>query len=305
MLQESGALLGRTGLRLWKPSDDGWPTGFEDLGAAQPQRLWKVCAEEQGKTEWSDRRCIAVVGSRKASVWGKACAREIGESLSHSGICVISGLARGIDAAALRGSLRGPIPPIAILGNGLPQIYPPENRRLAQEIVSAGGLLVSEYSPETPPRGYHFPQRNRLISAWSEAVVVVEATCRSGSLGTAHRAQEMGRTVLTFPGSVVDGGHAGCHSLIRDGALLMESVAEVQEWVITGRDSGHFLAQERRLRKLWKACGWKRKGASPPEMQKLEEIQRQTGWSAAFLLQVWWRWQECHAKDDPLDQGQV
>ena len=305
MLQESGALLGRTGLRLCNPTHHVWPTGFEDLGAAQPQRLWKVCAEEQGKTEWSDRRCIAVVGSRKASVWGKACAREIGESLSHSGICVISGLARGIDAAALRGSLRGPIPPIAILGNGLPQIYPPENRGLAEEIVSAGGLLVSEYPPETPPRGYHFPQRNRLISAWSEAVVVVEATCRSGSLGTAHRAQEMGRTVLTFPGSVVDGGHAGCHSLIRDGALLMESVAEVQEWVITGRDSGHFLAQERRLRKLWKACGWKRKGASPPEMQKLEEIQRQTGWSAAFLLQVWWRWQECQAKDDPLDQGQV
>ena len=304
-MEKSGASLKGTDLRLWKRSGVGWPTGFEDLGATQPQQLWKACANGKGEGEWSDKRCIAVVGSRRASVWGKACAREIGESLSHSGICIISGLARGIDASALRGALRGPVPPIAILGNGLPQIYPPENRGLAEEIVFAGGLLVSEYPQGTPPRGFHFPQRNRLISAWSEAVVVVEATRRSGSLGTAHRAQEMGRTVLTFPGSVADGSHAGCHSLIRDGALLMESVAEVQEWVTTGRDSGHFQAQERRLRKLWKTCGWNRTGASPPEMQKLEEIQRQTGWSAAFLLQVWWRWQECHANDDPLDQGQV
>lgn len=305
MLQKSDASLGGSGLRLWKRSTDGWPTGFEDLGATQPQQLWKACANGKGEEEWSDRRCIAVVGSRKASVWGKACAWEIGESLSHSGICVISGLARGIDAAALRGALRGPVPPIAILGNGLPQIYPPENRGLAEEIVSAGGLLVSEYPPGTPPRGYHFPQRNRLISAWSEAVVVVEATRRSGSLGTAHRAQEMGRTVLTFPGSVAEGGHAGCHSLIRDGALLMESVAEVQEWVLTGRDSGHFQAQERRLRKLWKACGWDQSDSSLPEASRLEELQRQTGWSAAFLLQVWWRWQEHHGKDGTLDQGQV
>ena len=290
-----GDLLGSNWkLRVWNRGQQLWPSGFEDLGTGQPQRLWKLYSSGDCETDSNPRRCIAVVGSRKATAQGRSCALEIGERLSRSGICVISGLARGIDAAALLGALRGPVPPVAILGNGLPQIYPAENQGLAQNMIEAGGVVVSEYPPGTPPRGFHFPQRNRLISAWSEAVVVVEATRRSGSMGTAHRALEMGRTVLTFPGAVETGKHAGCHSLIREGALLIESASELMEWVSSGRDPGNLQAEERRLQKLWKICGWDKNNPEPPGAERLPALQRQTGWSAAFLLQVWWRWQERH-----------
>ena len=287
----------------WTRGDDRWPPGFEDLGPDQPDSLWLA-----GGDQLEPYRTIAVVGSRNASVWGKMCARDVGRSLSEQGLCVISGLARGIDAAALAGALKGPVPPVAVLGNGLPGIYPPENLRLAQEMVAAGGALVSEYPQGTPPKGFHFPRRNRLISAWAEAVVVVEATLRSGSLGTAHRAQEMGRSVLTFPGAVGDGRHAGCHALIREGALLIESTEDLLEWISTGRDPGILEAENRRLERLWKVCGWESGSGSEADVDSLIDLQRQTGWSAAFLLQVWWRWQQSRvlrSSTAPEDQGQV
>ena len=287
---------------LWFRESDDWPQGFEDLGSTQPENLWRW-----GPLKIQGSRVMAIVGSRRASVLGLARAREAGLQLSQAGISVISGLARGIDAAALRGALKGDVPPVAIIGNGFPKIYPPENQLLAHEIVEAGGAILSEYPPGTPPRGFHFPQRNRLISAWSEAVVVIEATKKSGSLGTAHRAQEMGREVLAYPGAVERGQHTGCHALIREGAVLVESVESILEWVNGHRDLHVRTVEERRLKRLWKLCGLDERFSEPSGAGDLATLQKQTGWSAAFLLQVWWSWQERHrfGKEQDLNQGQM
>ena len=273
--------------QIWLRNSDDWPKGFGDLGSTQPVELWRW-----GPCRLEGRRVVAIVGSRRASVLGLARAREVGLLLSEAGVSVISGLARGIDSAALKGALEGQAPPVAIIGNGFPKIYPPENKHLAQQIVDAGGAILSEYSTGEPPRGFHFPQRNRLISAWAEGVVVIEAAQRSGSLGTAHRAQEMGREVLAFPGAVESGQYAGCHALIREGALLVESATAVVEWVKGHRGEPFRLAEERRLKRLWKLCNQSEDPPNPAEVGDLESLQQLTGWSAARLLQVWWSWQE-------------
>jgi DNA processing protein len=138
---------------------------------------------------------------------------------------VVSGLARGVDSAAHRGAL-GSGRTVAVLGSGVDRIYPSEHRRLAREIAVAGGV-VSEYPPGRPPLQFHFPMRNRLISALSRAVVVIEAAEDSGSLITAACALEQGREVMAVPGNVLTGRNRGGHALIRDGATIVESAEDV------------------------------------------------------------------------------
>jgi len=154
---------------------------------------------------------------------------RLGRELAERGWCVVSGLARGIDRAALEGAVLAGGSPWAVLGNGLPMIYPPEHRELAERLVAAGGALLSELPCDAPPRRDHFPRRNRLISGLSRGVVVVEATERSGSLITAGWALEQGREVLAVPGPAEGPGHQGCHRLIREGATLVTSAEEVLE----------------------------------------------------------------------------
>ena len=219
---------------LWRPNEPSWPQQLLSI-PTPPRRLWRSGATPVAAPT------VAIVGSRDASVAGRTFAFELAEKLTSCGFRVISGLARGIDTAALEGALRGgqgggPAP-LALLGNGLPGIYPPENSSLAARIVAGGGSLLSEYSPGTPPRRYHFPRRNRLISGWSLAVVVVEASCRSGSMGTARHALEQGREVCAVPGSVGDGGHEGCHRLIQDGAHLVTGARDVMEVCAGWRDA--------------------------------------------------------------------
>jgi DNA processing protein len=168
---------------------------------------------------------VAVVGSRAASPYGLEVAHEFGAALAEAGVTVVSGLARGVDSSAHRGALtRGTT--AAVFGSGADVVYPREHRALVTEIARRG-VIVSELPPGSPPRQHHFPRRNRLISGLSLAVVVVEASTRSGSLQTARLALEQGREVMAVPGNILGDRNRGCHGLLRDGAMLVEQVSDI------------------------------------------------------------------------------
>jgi DNA processing protein len=166
-----------------------------------------------------DALAVAIVGSRRATPYGLEQADLLAADLAARGVTIVSGLARGIDAAAHRGALRVGGRTIAVLGSGVDVVYPPEHRRLADEIA-ARGAVVSQFAPGTPPLPQNFPIRNRVIAALSRAVVVVEAAERSGSLITARLAAELGREVLAVPGRVTSPESRGANRLIQDGAAV-------------------------------------------------------------------------------------
>jgi len=178
-----------------------------------------------------DELCVAVVGSRLASVYGRFTTEKLSRELALKGVTVVSGLARGIDAAAHRGALAGRGRTIAVLGTGIDTIYPPENKKLAEMIVE-NGALVSEFSMGTPPNASNFPARNRIISGISMGVVVVEAGEKSGSLITARIAAEQGRSVFAVPGEMGAAGSRGTNHLIKQGATLLEDIDDIFEEII-------------------------------------------------------------------------
>lgn len=169
---------------------------------------------------------VAVVGARRATPYGENVARHLARGLATLGAAVISGMARGIDAAAHRAALDTPGATIAVLGTGIDVAYPPENRRLRDRIAEEG-LLVTELPPGTPPRREQFPIRNRIIAGLSLGVIVVEAGARSGSLITARLASEGGREVCAVPGSIFSEVSEGAHRLIQDGAKLVHRLEDV------------------------------------------------------------------------------
>ena len=169
---------------------------------------------------------IAIVGSRKATPQALQIATQFGEELSNQGITVVSGFADGIDAAAHQGALLGKSSTIGVLGTGIDIVYPAKNQDLAVE-MSQSGLLLSEFPLQTTPVAKNFPRRNRLIAALGLGTVVIEAAEKSGSLITARLAGELGRDVMALPGSIFNPQAAGCHKLIRDGAALVTSVADI------------------------------------------------------------------------------
>jgi DNA processing protein len=169
---------------------------------------------------------VAVIGARYPSREGLTAAAEIAGDLARAGVVVVSGLARGIDAAAHRAALDAGGTTIAVLGTGIDRVYPAENAGLFEEIA-AKGLLVTEFQPGAPPEDWHFPRRNRIISGLSRAVVVVEAKEKSGSLITARLAADQGRDVMAVPGSIVGGRYRGSNALLRDGAKLVESAVDI------------------------------------------------------------------------------
>lgn len=172
---------------------------------------------------------LAMVGSRRASQPGLDTAHSFARSLAAGGFVITSGLALGIDGAAHRGALDVAGKTIAVLGTGLQCLYPARHRQLAADIVEHGGALVSELPLDCPPHASNFPRRNRIISGLSLGVLVVEASPSSGSLITARLAAEQGREVYAIPGSIHHPGARGCHQLIRDGAVLVESIAHILE----------------------------------------------------------------------------
>jgi DNA processing protein len=182
----------------------------------------------QGRLELLQQRSLAIVGSRNASPQGVDNARSFAAHMSRQGWTIVSGLAFGIDGAAHEGGLAGPGSTVAVVGTGLDRVYPARHRPLAHRIAAAG-LLVSEFAPGTPPLPENFPMRNRIIAGLSRGTLVVEAALQSGSLITARLAAEAGREVFAVPGSIHSPLSRGCHALIRQGAKLVESAADILE----------------------------------------------------------------------------
>lgn len=182
----------------------------------------------RGKLTQADALSIAVVGTRGSSQYGRSQADALSRSLARAGLTIVSGLARGIDAAAHMGALEADGRTIAVLSNGVAEIYPPQHQELANRIMGSGAV-ISEMPPGTKPKKGMFPQRNRLISGLSLGTLVVEAAERSGALITARLAGEHGREVFAVPGMVTSPGARGCHKLIRDGALLVQCAEDIIE----------------------------------------------------------------------------
>jgi len=180
----------------------------------------------RGTLRVDDRPCVAVVGSRRCTHYGRMVAGELGAGLARAGLPVVSGMARGIDTAAHRGALDAGGYTVAVLGSGLDVCYPRENSKLMEEIVSSGAV-ISEFPPGSPPEPWHFPVRNRVIAGLSRGVVVVEAAARSGALITAELALEQGRDVMAVPGNVTSSASRGTNRLIKQGARLVEDVEDV------------------------------------------------------------------------------
>jgi DNA processing protein len=179
---------------------------------------------------------VAIVGSRRPSPYGEAVAEQLAADLARAGVIVVSGLALGCDAAAHRGALVGGGVTVAVMGTGVDIVYPAAHARLAEEILAAGGALVSQFPNGTEPRRHHFPARNLTIAALSDAVVVVEAVQGSGALITAEAALDLHKEVMAVPGSIFSPLSVGTHALIRDGAGLVQNARDILAALGVGRE---------------------------------------------------------------------
>jgi len=214
--------LSEPGNRLLALDDPAYPPLLREI-AAPPLLLYV-----KGDPALLARPALAIVGSRNATVQGAGTARAFAAALSEAGFTIVSGLALGIDAAAHEGALGGAGATVAVMGTGADRIYPRRNDALARRIA-AQGCLVSEYSLGIGPLAANFPRRNRIISGLACGVLVVEAAAASGSLITAHVANEQGRDVFAIPGSIHAPLAKGCHRLIKEGATLVESIDDLLE----------------------------------------------------------------------------
>jgi DNA processing protein len=217
----------RLGARLVLFADPGYPAALRQLPLPPP-----VLAV---RGEIPDRPAVAMVGSRKADPYGKEVAELFARALAEAGVTVVSGFARGVDAAAHRGALSAPGGrTVAVLGCGLEIDYPAGHSALGREIA-ARGALVSEFPCDAGPRSWHFPVRNRVIAALSAGTLVVQATAKSGSLVTARHALDLGREVWAVPGRIFDERSLGPNALIRDGATLVQHPREILEAIFPGK----------------------------------------------------------------------
>ena len=238
------------GAELVAHGEAGYPLSLLDLPDAPPL-LWVL-----GNRDLLTRPMVALVGARNASSLGTRMARKLAEGLGAAGYVVVSGLARGIDAAAHLAALD--LGTVAVMAGGVDVVYPVENTVLAQEIGEKG-LRLSEQPPGQQPQARHFPQRNRIVSGLCRAVVVVEAATRSGSLITARNALDQGREVMAVPGHPFDARAAGCNMLIRDGALMVRGVEDVLEALTISQAAPLRMAEPAAL-------------PSPPSRRSLAEI---------------------------------
>ena len=179
----------------------------------------------------AEQYCLAIVGSRRADQDGLELAQNLAHELAKLGITIISGMALGIDGAAHRGALSASsvTQTVAVLGSGLNILYPPQHASLAEEIINSGGIIISQFEPDVPPYPSNFLNRNRIVSGLSKAVLVVEATLKSGSLVTARNALEQGKDVLVIPGDINNPRFEGSNKLIQQGATLVTSVQDIVE----------------------------------------------------------------------------
>jgi DNA processing protein len=263
-----GASSGLTPI-VWREAP--YPPGLAAIYDPPPV-LWY-----RGDVSVLARPSIALVGARAASTYALDVAERLGEGLARRGFPVVSGLARGVDGAAHRGAIGGGGPTVAVLGSGADVIYPAEHRDLAEEVVRSGAIL-SEHPPGSGPRPEHFPLRNRIISGLSMAIVVIEASEKSGSLITARSALEQGREVMAVPGNVLSSRNRGSHALLKDGAKLVEGVDDILEglgvWAHPAAASAsNMLIQEPLLSRMEDGEGY-----------ALEDLEALTGMPAPALL---------------------
>jgi DNA processing protein len=251
------------------------------MGSSEYPREWlgeiaypPVALYVEGRAELLRAPSIAIVGSRNATAQGVRDAEALAHSLSDAGVTIVSGLALGIDSAAHRGGLRARGSSVAVMGTGADRIYPARNRSLA-DALARDGALVSEFPLGTPPLPGNFPQRNRLISGLSRGVLVVEAALRSGSLITAHCAAEQNRDVFALPGSIHSPLAKGCHSLLKEGAKLVECAEDILDELDIAHEApvGENLSERGHRDPFLEAMG-----ASP---LSLDEIAERTGESAS------------------------
>ena len=221
-LRSEMSLVERGRVRVLTFRDEDYPSTLRDIPDAP------VVIYIRGNLPANSSLAIAVVGSRRASLYGMAVAEQFSGRLAELGFTIVSGMARGIDAAAHRGALRASGTTVAVMGCGLDTIYPPENEKLFAEIA-AGGAVISEFPMTMPPIAYNFPRRNRIISGLSLGVIVVEAAGKSGALITADFALEQGREVYAVPGNVNSPTSGGVNNLIKQGAKLVTSVDDILE----------------------------------------------------------------------------
>jgi len=219
------------GIGLLCPDDSAWPASVSPFDDA-PLLLFFL----GDVSSLRHARMLAVVGARRASRESSLITRRWCSYLSNQQACIVSGMAYGIDAAAHGGALEGDSPTIAVLGCGLAALSEQQQRQT--QAIAAHGCVISEFLPAVTAKPEHFPRRNRIIAGLSHATLVMEADVRSGSLITARQALDYGREVFAVPGSVLGGKHAGCHLLIRDGAVLVENADDVLQnmgWMSAGK----------------------------------------------------------------------
>jgi DNA processing protein len=270
----------RSGVTILLEGTPGYPSYLTQL--PDPPGVLFV----RGEIKPQDGMAIAIVGTRHPTPYGLRQAERLAASLARAGLTIVSGLARGIDAAAHRGALSAQGRTIAVLGSGVSNIYPPEHVALADD-VARQGAVVSESPPRSEPLPGSFPQRNRIISGMSLGVIVVEAGESSGALITARHAMEQGREVFAVPGRIDDRASHGCHKLIRDGARLLQSPDDVLEelgplFTPTKRDDGQVVHHPAELllndveRQVLSAIGG--------EATSIDEVVRSTGLGVPQVL---------------------
>lgn len=262
-------------VRKMEPGERDWPAAFEIL-PDPPAAIFL-----RGDPALLARRAVAIVGTRECTSEGWDWTHAAAGRLADEGLVVVSGLARGIDAAAHRGALEASGDTVAVLGCGPDVAYPEENAELLHR-VAAAGAVVSEYAPGTAPRPWNFPRRNRLLAALSEAVVVVEARLRSGALVTARLALDLGKEVFVVPGWPTSPHSAGPLSLLRDGARAIRSATDLLE------DLGGISSAPRAPRGSGEVLDAIRGGAtSPDELARalaIDPKEARERWAALELL---------------------
>lgn len=206
-----------------KVADQNYPILLRNIPESPPDLYYL------GDLPKNDEKLIAIVGTRKATRDGLLIAKQIANGLAKNNITIVSGLALGIDGAVHEGTLAANGKTIAVLANGLDTIYPRSHEKLAQDILSCGGAIISEYPADTPAYPSQFLARNRIISGLSLATIIIEAPIHSGALVTARYAIEQGREVLVMPGPTTSKNYAGSHLLVRNGARLVTSVNDILE----------------------------------------------------------------------------
>ena len=217
-------------MKIIKIGDENYPRNL--INTYEPPEKLYVMGNEKILNDFS----IGIVGSRNASKYGEDITKSLAYGLAKKGICIVSGMARGIDTAAHTGTLLAKGKTIAVLGSGFKHIYPKENESLFWEIINSGGAVLTEYEEDEMPNPKNFPMRNRIISGLSSGVIVTEAAARSGSLITADIALEQGKEIFAVPGNVFSATSKGTNELIKQGAKLTENIFDVlEEFGINGR----------------------------------------------------------------------